>query len=182
MVYGVNYEYGWCKRVLRLHRFGRLSILLIAAAFPVSMHANTSTAVVTATIVSALTLTNQSGLVFGEIAAGNAPGRVILSPDGTRIATGGASINSNVSSGPAVFGVNGIPNAVYGISLPLSVVLTGSGDNNMVVNDFTSLPENTGLTDPGGQQSLFVGATLNLDSNQAIGSYTGTMSVTVAYN
>jgi hypothetical protein len=52
----------------------------------------------------------------------------------------------------------------------------------MVVDNFTSQPVSTGLTDPGGQQSLFVGGTLNVNSNQAIGSYSGIMNVTVVYN
>ena len=107
---------------------------------------------------------------------------MILSPDGSRITTGGTFVNSTVSGGAAVFDVNGLPNAVYAITLPNSVVLTGASGNSMVVDNFTSLPANTGLTDTGGEQNLFVGATLNVPSNQAVGSYSGQMSVTVVYN
>jgi hypothetical protein len=121
-------------------------------------------------------------MVFGDIAASNAPGTVILSPSGTRLTTGGTFVNSTVSSGPAAFDVSGLPNAIYAITLPVSVVLTGASGNNMVVDNFISLPASTGLTDVGGQQNLFVGGTLNVDSNQAIGSYSGIMPVTVVYN
>ena len=147
-----------------------------------TVQAATDNAQGVAEVIITLSLENQSDLIFGDIGTSNAPGTVILSPDGSRITTGGTFINSNVSGGAAVFDVSGLPNAVYAISLPNSVVLTGASGNSMVVDNFTSLPANTGLTDPGGEQNLFVGGTLNVDSNQAVGSYSGQMSVTVVYN
>ena len=78
--------------------------------------------------------------------------------------------------------MHGLPNAVYAITLPNTVVLTATSGSNMVVDNFTSQPSNSGLTDPGGQQNLFVGGTLNVGSNQAVGAYSGIMNVTVVYN
>ena len=52
----------------------------------------------------------------------------------------------------------------------------------MLVDKFTGLPATNGLTDAGGQQILYVGATLNVGSNQGFGSYAGIMFVTVEYN
>ena len=157
-----------------------LGALLVAPS--ASLRAASDTAVVVAEVVETISLVNQTGMVFGDIAVTNSPGTVVLSPAGTRLVTGGAFVNSTVASGPAVFDVSGLPNAVYAITLPTSIVLTGASGNSMVVDEFTSLPANTGLTDPGGEQNLFVGATLNVDSNQAIGSYSGLMTVTVVYN
>ena len=159
-----------------------LALLFSAVLGPVTVRSASDTATISAEVVSILSLINQTDMVFGDVAATNAPGTVILSPTGTRLTTGGAFVNSTVSSGPAVFDVIGLPNAVYAITLPDSVVLSGASGNSMVVDNFTSQPANTGLTDSGGEQNLFVGGTLNINSNQAIGSYSGIMSVTVVYN
>ena len=164
----------------RISRRGCLLLLGLLVQLP--MQAATETATVTATVISTLSLTNQSGLAFGDIAASNTAGSVVLSPTGSRISTGGASINSTVAGGPAVFDVQGDPNAVYEITLPVSVVLTATAGNTMSVDNFTSLPATTGLTDSGGRETLFVGGTLNVGSNQGFGSYSGIMSVTVGYN
>jgi hypothetical protein len=159
-------------------------LILLLSTLPGSLtvQAASDNATVLATVVSTLSLVNQTDMVFGDIAASNVPGTVVLSPGGTRLTTGGAFVSSTVSSGSAAFDVFGLPNSMYAITLPISVVLTGASGNSMVVDNFTSQPANTGLTDPGGQQNLFVGGTLNVGSNQAIGSYSGVISVTVVYN
>ena len=160
----------------------RLLVLLLGLLVQLPMQAATETATVSANVISTLSLTNQNGLAFGDIASSNVAGSVVLSPDGSRFSTGGASINSTVAGGPAVFDVQGDPNAIYAVTLPVSVVLTDAAGNTMSVDNFTSLPAANGLTDAGGQQTLFVGGTLNVSSNQGFGSYTGIMSVTVDYN
>ncbi|MGD8420406.1 MAG: DUF4402 domain-containing protein [Gammaproteobacteria bacterium] len=170
------------SRIFCRHCCGRLLLLSLGLLVQLPMQAATETATVTANVISTLSLTNQSGLAFGDIAASNVAGSVVLSPNGSRISTGGASINSTVAGGPAVFDVQGDPNAVYAVTLPVSVVLSTVGGNTMSVENFTSLPAATGLTDSGGQQTLFVGGTLNVGNNQGFGSYTGIMSVTVDYN
>ena len=164
------------------HCRGRLPLLLLGLLVQLPMQAATENATVTANVISTISLTNQAGLAFGDIASSNVAGTVVLSPDGSRISTGGASINSTVAGGPAVFDVQGDPNAVYAITLPASVMLTAPAGNSMSVDNFTSLPATTGLTDSGGQQTLFVGGTLNVGGNQGFGSYSGIMSVTVEYN
>ena len=163
-------------------RFRWLLLLLSTLSGYVTVQAASDDAQVVAEVVITLSLVNQTDMVFGDIASTNAPGTVILSPDGSRVTTGGTFVNSTISGGPAVFDVNGLPNAVYAITLPNSVVLTGASGNSMVVDNFTSQPALSGLTDPGGEQNLFVGGTLNVNSNQAVGSYSGIMSVTVVYN
>ena len=162
--------------------YSGLILLLSALAGSVSVQAASDDAAVVAEVVVAFSLVNQTDMVFGHVATSNAPGTVILSPTGTRLTTGGTFVSSTVSGGAAVFDVLGLPNAVYAITLPISVVLTGASGNSMIVDNFTSQPVSTGLTDPGGEQNLFVGGTLNVNSNQAVGSYSGIMNVTVVYN
>lgn len=158
-----------------------LLVVIVPGALP-SGQAASESAAVSANIVVAITLANRNGMVFGDIAAGDTAGTVVLDPGGSRQTTGGAKINSTVASVPAVFDVEGLSNANYSITLPDAVTLSGPGGDSMVVDSFTSFPQGTGLTGISGQQSLFVGATLNVDGNQTFGSYTGTMSVTIEYN
>ncbi len=170
------------SRPVYLPRCNQLLLLLLGIAMQSPVIAVSNTATVTAKIISTISLVNQSGMVFGDISSSNSPGTVVLNPSGSRLSTGGAGINSTVTSGPATFDVSGDPNVVYAISLPISVVLTKLSGDTMVVDDFNSLPANTGITDPGGEQLLFVGATLNVGVKQVFGSYTGNMIVTVEYN
>jgi hypothetical protein len=52
----------------------------------------------------------------------------------------------------------------------------------MQVDNFVSSLGATAALDAQGAQALKVGATLNVDANQAVGLYTGSFDVTVAYN
>ncbi len=156
--------------------------LVLGIGVQLPMYAAVSTATITANIVKPVSLNAQSGLKFADVTSKNSAGTVILSPNGSRVATGGVDIKSGESSEPATFKVQGEPNAAYTINLPNSTVLTTPSGGTMVVNKFTSLPAISGLIDANGQQILTVGATLNVGSNQAYGSYAGTMVVTIQYN
>lgn len=131
---------------------------------------------------AAIALSNTQALAFGKFVAGSG-GTVTVSPAGGRSASGGVVL---VSSGPgaaAQFIVSGDANATYAISLPgPGEVSLASGSNNMAVNNFTSSPSLTGTLGAGGSQTLSVGATLSVGSNQAPGSYSGAFVVTVNYN
>ena len=166
----------------RARRIISLLVAIIALSGSSMLRAATDSADVFATVIATLSLVNQTPLSFGEVAPSNTPGTVILNPDGSRLTTGGAFINSTVAGSSAAFDGSGLPNAVYAITLPVSVVLTGASGNSMVVDGFTSQPVDTGLTDAGGEQNLFVGGTLNVNANQPVGDYRGEMSVTVVYN
>jgi hypothetical protein len=52
----------------------------------------------------------------------------------------------------------------------------------MEVNYFVSDLGNNSTLDNAGEAQLKVGATLNVEANQAVGLYTGSFDVTVAYN
>ena len=146
------------------------------------LFAGSVTAPVTARIVSTVNLITLSGMQFGEISASSAPGTIVLEPGGARTSTQGATLNSAVPGGPASFEIIGDPSSTYLIRLPVSVTLSSSNGENMEVNQFTSLPSQTGQLDGGGRQTLFVGGTLNVNANQLYGRYSGVMSVTVEYN
>jgi hypothetical protein len=52
----------------------------------------------------------------------------------------------------------------------------------MVVDTFNYSPNTTNVIDASGQLMLYVGATLNVKSNQSFGSYSGELNVTIDYN
>ena len=147
-----------------------------------SVQAVTAVATVNANIISTISLTTRNGLMFGEISSSPVAGAVTITATGARSSTGGANINSAVAGSPATFDVQGVASASYAISLPASVILADASSHTMEVNNFSSSPTPSGVLDGSGQQTLFVGATLNVGSNQAFGEYSGQMSVTVDYN
>jgi hypothetical protein len=136
---------------------------------------------VTARVDPVITLSSSSGLGFGDIYAGTNAGKVVLSPDGIRNATGGLVLGDNAAVSAAAFTVRGAPYATYAIILPSSIILTGPS-GSMQVSRFISSPEDSGFLDEAGQQRLNVGATLSVDAHQPDGDYRGTFAVTVIYN
>lgn len=156
------------------------SAAFVAAWSP--LQAATAIATVEARIISIISIATRNGLGFGDVSSSSVAGTVMMTPSGTRTTTGGATINTAIAASPATFDLEGTANASYAITLPLSVVLSDGGTSTMVVDNFTSLPSLTGTLDSSGQQTLFVGGTLNVGNNQPFGSYSGLMSVTVEYN
>ena len=155
---------------------------VVAAVSWTPAQAATATATVDANIIQAIGMTTSNGISFGDISAGATSGTVILTPGGASSATGGTTINSSAPGNPSSFNVQGTPNASFSISLPISILLSDSASHTMSVDNFTSSPTPSGVLDGSGQQTLSVGATLNVSANQAFGSYSGQMAVTVDYN
>lgn len=129
---------------------------------------------------AAIAISNTQGLTFGKFVAG-AGGSVTISAGGGRSASGGVVLVPSGAGAAAQFAVSGDANLTYVISLPAAGTLV-NGANSMAVNTFTSSPSPTGTLGAGGTQTLFVGATLTVGSNQASGSYSGAFDVTVNYN
>lgn len=131
-----------------------------------------------------IAISNTQGLAFGKFVAGaGAGGTVTVSPVGGRSASGGVVLVPSGAGAAAQFTVTGDPSLAYAISLPGNgVVSLTSGSNSMAVNNFTSNPALTGQLSIGGSQTLMVGATLSVGSQQASGSYSGAFDITVNYN
>jgi hypothetical protein len=132
---------------------------------------------------SAQSIVASAPLSFGTFIAGSGGG-VTVSASGSRSATGGVFLlgqGNGASAGQ--FTVLGTPNATVSITLPTNnvVVLTDGNSNTMFVNSFVSMPGPTATLSGGGNQTVRVGATLVVGSNQAPGVYSGTFAVTVNY-
>lgn len=131
------------------------------------------------------TMTTVQDLSFGAFVAGSG-GTVTISPQAARTGSGDVVLmtSGQFSQGRAAsFDLSGSSNATYQITLPSdgSVTLTGSQGGSMSLSAFTSSPSGSGQLNLLGTQTLYVGATLAVSSNQAAGSYSGSFSVTAVF-
>lgn len=134
-------------------------------------------------LLTPISITKDVDLRFGSVLTGNAAGTVIIGHTSetdrnlgtyTDIATGDPF-------GAAQFTVNGTPSQKFSITLPASASLTGPG-TALVVDTFTSNHPQDGTLNETGSKIVLVGAKLTVPANQTGGTYSGTFSVTVAYN
>ena len=184
-----------------MNRISRMSLrLLIAAGLVVGATASfaqssaTATGNATANVIRPITLTASRDLAFGNVAPGATVGTLVVAGTlaGAQSVTGGVTQpggqKGTVTS--AQFDVAGEGSFTYTITLPATAAtITDSGTDTMTVDTWTSDIATTagagllsGSAGSAGAQTFYVGGTLHVGVAQAAGSYTGTFSVTVAYN
>jgi hypothetical protein len=132
-------------------------------------------------------IVNAANMNFGNIYSSATAGTIILSPNAAATRTPGGGLGATVAPGgvpsAARFTVSGTPTVTYGITLPAGPLTLTSGVNSIDVINFTSSPSPTGTIGGGGTETLYVGATLDVQISQAAGVYTGpNFDVTVNYN
>ena len=153
-----------------------------ASFFSVTVTAATATGNTDVTVLDPLAITvGTNSMDFGDVAgdADNAT-TVTLTPAGVASAGPGATASGLPTAGD--FDVSGESNLFYSITLPASIFLSGSGGADMTVDNFsTDVIANRQLS-PAGADSFSVGATLNINANQAAGGYSGTYVITVNYD
>ena len=140
----------------------------------------------TATIVKAISIDKVTDLQFGKIIAAPTAGQVAIQTNGSRTIAAGNVVLFNQGSDhqAASFKTMGTPGAGYSLVLPAdgSVSLTRTGGTEtMTIEGFVHSATGT-LDAATGEETFNVGATLNVGANQAPGQYTGTFTVTAAYN
>ena len=172
-----------------------IGALVMAGGAMAQSTATTSTATANATIVAPITIANGATLEFGNVVAGS--GTVVISSAGGRTDSSTA-LTPGTQRGTfrnATFNVTGEGAYTYVITLPTTPVTlsdTATTPNTMTVDTFTVAAGTSGSvvgttsgaigTLVSGAGQLKVGATLNVGALQVPGAYTGTYSVTVAYN
>jgi hypothetical protein len=162
-----------------MHRSTRLAFCLLALSAPALFAADNATVTASARIYKPITLAlTNGGLSFGDIFTDPTGGTVTLDPAGVR-STSGPVLATTGSAYAAAFAVTGKRNATYAITLPASASLAGPGAP-MTVNGFQTSA--AGTLDGSGNQAFTLGATLAIGANQTDGDYSGTFSVSVAYN
>lgn len=158
--------------------------LLVPAGSAMAQSSASANANATATIITPITLVNNADLRFGEVVASTAVGTVVISSAGAKSTTGGVTALSGLPHGAAQFSVGGGANRTFSITIPTTdVTITKiTSTETMTVNAFTSDLGTSSTLSAGGAATLNVGGTLNVGASQVTGSYTGSFSVTVAYN
>lgn len=147
---------------------------------------STASATVSATIVAPIGITKIVYMNFGNLDVGASSGKVILNPIGTRSFTGGITLASNTGTvTAAAFQVTGEGCYTYTIPLPSETYTLKRTpvSETMLINNFTSVPLDTGKL-LSGTQEILIGATLIINADQNTGEYiseTG-FNVTVNYN
>ena len=103
-------------------------------------------------------------------------GTAVISPAGGKTVTGGA-IDLGGTTRAGRFNVTGTADTSYSCTLPGSIQVT-SGANSATVDTFTTNPGLSGTLDSFGKVIINIGATLQLASGPAAGSYSGTFDLT----
>ena len=165
-----------------------LTAVIFTLLFSGQVWAQTSvTSQAYAEIIAALTATENSQLNFGRFYPGVSGGEVIISPDGVKSAQGSVMLSGGTSS-PGRFTITGAPDATFSIQLPegpVQLVHQGSSQT-LTVNQWTSDPPagfSSGTLNEG-SEIVSIGASLVVGSieNNPVGIYTGSFSLTFAYN
>lgn len=151
--------------------------MAVAAFASTSAQAATGTADATATIISAVQLTQNDVLDFGVVASSTTAGTVDLPTDSnTRTCSVGVTCVGTALRGQ--FTVSGAATGyTVGIVVPATAILTSNG----VTMSTTLTPSMTTFVSNGGARAIFVGGTLSVGANQAAGLYTGTYTVSANY-
>jgi len=148
----------------------------------------TSTAV--AELIDVLSATEAAPLNFGRFFIdGEGGGSITIAPAPTldRTSTGNAiHLAAGGVPSPAMYEVVGYPDCSVSITLPGPAILTNTSNSahQMVVNNWVSTPSNSAKLDMNGKLTFYVGAVLNVESlsQNPVGVYTGTYTITFAYN
>lgn len=156
------------------------AFVLVVQALSMDSYAATAAANATAAVIAPIAISNTEALAFGTFGSG-AGGTVVMSSAGARSSTGAVILSSSDAGAAASFTVTGAAGAAYTITLPANATIT-SGADSMMVDTFISSPDETGMLDSAGEQTISVGATLTVLNGQAPENYMGNFNVYVEYN
>lgn len=140
---------------------------------PLAVIAASSNVSATANLIPAIVITKNSDLAFGHLSPAAVAGAVTIDPSSNRTQTGGIFLFTSNAGNSASFSLAGNNSAVYVVTLPSIVTLTGPGGATMTANAFSSNPSGTGTFSSSGSASLAIGATLNVSAAQTTGAYVG---------
>ncbi|MEO0883546.1 MAG: DUF4402 domain-containing protein [Pseudomonadota bacterium] len=132
-----------------------------------------------ADIIQPLMVKAWEELEFGTIIPNTlTSGIVSISVDETRTCTA-ELICTNAVFSAARFMVTGEPDKIYEITIPPGLTMENSSGDQMLVDGLHSDIDQGLLID--GTDEFWVGADLHVSANQALGTYTGTYTVSVEY-
>ena len=163
---------------------GAFSLAALAAAPGFAQSTGTASTTATTSIVSPISLAQTSPLVFGQVVKGAIAGTstVTLTAAGSRSVSGGSAyLGATTGVAVAAYKVTGENGATFSIGAPGFNMSQGA--LTLAVTPLLSSSTGT-LSGTGGAATatFTIGGSFPVDSTTTSGAYTGTMSVTVAYN
>ena len=146
----------------------------------------TATADAAATIVAPISIVKNADLNFGNIAVNSLGGTVVLeaSAASTRSIGGAGGVSFPANTGAvtsAVFTVSGEAGYTFDMAVITPSVTLSNGTETMVASNFT-VSHPTGTLSATGDETVYVGADLDVNGSQAPGLYTSTSSFSVLVN
>ena len=139
-------------------------------------------------IVEPIGIQPVASLRFGRIIRPTSAGTLVV--DQNSVATESGGVTGNALSTPQLvngrgsgaFAVFGDPNRLFLLFLPNQINVS-NGSTTMRVDQFRANTGFLGLRrfDNTGYAPIFVGARLNVNANQQVGSYSGTYDISVLY-
>lgn len=163
----------------KLHVLAATAAVIAAPAVAAPGDTSTAQGAATAEVVAPITLTHATGasLNFGTFTTGDAGGTVAVDQAGAGSATGEVTLLSGSVEAADAFDVEGDANRTFTITTAAGSVTNGTDTMNFTTDAATS-----GALDAAGEASFSVGGTLSVAGGESAGTYTGSYSVTVAYN
>lgn len=170
------------KGTLKIHTLLFNLIFLMMGGIGFCQTSATANFTASATIIQPIGIKTTSNMDFAGIDA-QSGGTVTLTPESNRSTTGGVALAGASMVSAATFEVTGQAGYTFSISLPRKKYLLSSGNENMVLRDFTSSQTGEKSFDAG-SRTIRVGATLDVDPHQKPGRYMSTapITITVDYN
>jgi hypothetical protein len=163
-----------------------LAVFGVSNSFAASTSADS-----TATVIEPIAITKDNDLVFGQFAPGDG-GIVTVSTSGGR--TTNTTILSGSGNDPkaAQFTVEGANDATFSVTIS-NTPLTDANTGTMALSTFSeataggitsgsNITEGTLSSSGEGELTIYLGGILTVGSDQAAGSYTGSVTTTVQYN
>lgn len=152
------------------------------ATYGTNTMAATDTGNAAATIVSAIGITESTGMNFGNISVGVGGGTVVLTT-GDAVSVTGDAVAEGGTVTSADFALTG-DNVGYVITMPANIIVNNGG-NFMTIDTYTYLAEDAATdgtgTIAGGNGTMIIGGTLNVGGSQVAGAYAGTYTITALY-
>ncbi len=151
-------------------------------SFAQSGNSETAQASASATIIIPINIEQENDLQFGTIAKTTNGGTVTIAPqESLDIDYSPEDMETSLTARSAAkFNISGEEDATFSISIPETITLAGQGSNSMIISTTQNLSSSHN-TLTGGSVVLYVGGTLTVGEDQAVGLYGSTFNVTVMY-
>ncbi len=126
-----------------------------------------------------ITISKTSDLNFGSFTANN--GTLTVLPDGSLQQGLGYAGHHEGGHFPAEISVAWLPNAEYNITFPNEITIVNDNSEMTVMNFESNYTDDIGQLNMNGNDSFYIGGTIEVKENLAPGNYSGQFIVTVSF-